>query len=73
MDSKLNDVDLHSATWLKLRDHIEARIQLLRVKNDRRLSLEDTAIVRGQITELKFLLGLEKSEPTQVADHGGAE
>ena len=50
--------DFTSPTWLRLKEHYEARLAALRIKNDGRLSLEDTARARGQIFEVKQILAL---------------
>lgn len=62
--------DAVSPTWLRLRAHIERRIQVLRVKNDKAMSPEDTAALRGRIAELKNLLTMDKPSPAIVADEG---
>ena len=48
--------DIQSATWQKLRQHIEARIDLLRRKNDHDADERATARLRGRIDELNSLL-----------------
>ena len=61
--SVLNKTDLQSAAWLKLREYITGRIEQLRRKNDTDLSKRDTHKLRGQIAELKMILGIESPPP----------
>ena len=61
--------DLISPTWARLRKHMEARLQSLRVKNDNDLDPIATAKLRGEVRALKNLLALSESQPRQmVAD-----
>lgn len=70
----LNQHDLQSAAWAKLRKHMEARLQALRIKNDTDLDPVATARVRGEIKNLKNLLALEnKPDPVTVADDAPGE
>jgi hypothetical protein len=59
LSADLNQNDFNSATWQKLRLHLEARLITLRARNDASMNAEDTARLRGQIAELKTLLALE--------------
>lgn len=66
-------LDSHERTtglWLKLKGHLEARLQRARVRNDGNLSPDETALVRGEIKALKGLLALGSDElppiPTAV-------
>ena len=57
---KLERHDFDSRMWVLLREHINERIQKLRVDNDRPQNTEQqTATLRGRILELKELLALE--------------
>lgn len=49
----------NSPLWIALKDHLTERLALLRGKNDAPLSVEETARLRGQIAEIKYILGLE--------------
>lgn len=52
-----------SQLWLKLREHFEKRLAVLRARNDKPASVDRSNVLRGQIAELKHLLQLadEKS------------
>jgi len=47
-----------SNEWITIKEHLEARLANLREKNDRAMSAEKTACLRGQIAEIKALLKL---------------
>lgn len=66
----LLESDLTAPTWLRIKDHYEARLDELRVKNDTALSPEQTARLRGRIAEVKLLLALADPEPppSEAAD-----
>ena len=64
----LNELDLHSQTIEKIRTHYEERLATLRRSNDKPASAEDTAALRGQIKEVKYLLALVNPDPAKVAD-----
>ena len=51
----------NSALWVKLKEHLTARLDLLRRKNDSPLSPEETSSLRGAIREVKTMLALEQS------------
>lgn len=53
---ELTEHDLHSELWQKMLPYLAARLALLRRKNDAQLTPEQTAALRGQITEVKNLL-----------------
>jgi len=59
--------DKESATWQKLKAHYEARLQVLRMKNDHPLPEEQRNILIGQIQEVKTLLALEVERPVMPA------
>lgn len=62
-DLALTYTDVHSTTWLKVRTFLEVRLDTLRRKNDSiNLTPEQTAVLRGQITELKNLLAAGVSQ-----------
>lgn len=64
--SKLNILkqsDINSQTWKRIKDHVEQRIEMLRRKNDSNLDEIETAKIRGQIAELKFIAELDKPAP----------
>lgn len=59
--------DVHSSTWVALRDYMRDRITQLREENDSGDS-EITAKRRGRIAELKDMLTLGEE-----AQHGGPD
>jgi hypothetical protein len=65
---KLTYEERHSALWVKLAEHLEARLDLLRAKNDNPIPAEETSRLRGQIREVKSLLALGQPETTVDAD-----
>lgn len=69
--------DLQSTMAGKLRRHVEARRQALRVKNDGDLDSIATAKVRGEIKAYKDLKNLfalsKKTDQTMVADDAPGE
>jgi len=66
--SQLSELDIRSTTWLKLVEIIDARINVLRKKNDNNMTPEETSTVRGQIKECKRFLALAKKAPPQETD-----
>jgi hypothetical protein len=53
---ELTEADLASALWLKIKQHLEARLDQHRRKNDNDLDPIATARLRGAIAEVKTLL-----------------
>ena len=51
--------DRQSQTWVKIKVHLNERLNDHRLKNDGRLSENDTAYLRGRIAEVKCLLDIE--------------
>lgn len=56
----LTPVERQDPLWLKLRAHMERRIDQLRRENDQDLEPAKTARVRGQITALTALIALDR-------------
>lgn len=54
----LDEFERRSALWLKIAAGAETRLAILRERNDRRLTAEETARLRGQIAEVKYLISL---------------
>jgi len=50
--------DFKNQTWQRLSDHLETQLAMARQQNDRHLSAEETAALRGRISALKELLNL---------------
>lgn len=72
---ELTTADRLSPTWLRLREHMESRLQAARVKNDHPLSEQQTAEIRGAIRCLKELINLGNDpaiRPVDVRGHGNA-
>jgi hypothetical protein len=63
----LTAVERTSSTWIKAEAFLKDRLQRLREKNDRPLPPDETALVRGQIAEVKALLRLGR-EPMPPID-----
>ena len=61
----LERFEFQSAVWLKLKKHLEARIDLLRKRNDRHHDERKTAQLRGSLAELKYICGLDAETPGQ--------
>ncbi|MGH8430422.1 MAG: hypothetical protein ACREUF_08470 [Solimonas sp.] len=64
----LSHNDRNSPAWVKLRKHMEARLQSLRARNDNDLDPIATAKLRGECRVLKNLLALGKPDPAMGAD-----
>ena len=47
--------------WLRLRERLQARLDLYRRQNDNDLTPEQTAMLRGRIRELKYLIAAGES------------
>lgn len=63
---KLTPQERDSEVWRKLNAHIEERIALHRVKNDKDLDPVQTAKLRGRIQELIYLQSISKDDPPVV-------
>lgn len=61
-------MEAQSQLWLKLKKHMQGRIDVLRAKNDGDLDTTETARLRGRIAAIKELIALEESSPIIVAD-----
>lgn len=67
---KLTESEIHSATWKRISEHFQARLDAHRKDNDGNLTHEQTTKLRGRIAEIKVLLGIaERDLPAPVADH----
>lgn len=53
---KLNPTERDSALWTKISAELEERLQTLREQNDGDKTPEDTAKLRGRISEVKTML-----------------
>ena len=61
----LSDSDKVSPTWLRLKKHLQGRLEALRNELEQDLPEEKTAKVRGRLAEVKSLLSLEKNSPPE--------
>lgn len=61
----LSVAERQSAVWLKIKAHLERRLDDQRKRNDGNLTADDTAKTRGRIAEIKELLKLGDA-PKQV-------
>lgn len=57
------DADRQQRWFRSFEESLQARLEALREKNDKAMSEADTAYLRGQISELKALLGDMKARP----------
>ena len=60
--------DFSSPTWTRLKEHCQARLLALRTQNDKTLSADETAKVRGRIAEVKRILALDNPAPIEADD-----
>lgn len=64
---KLEQHEIHSSTWVKLKEYLTERIDAQRKKNDSTdLTDLETAALRGGLRELKLLLALDQPGLTPV-------
>ena len=63
----LTPQDRQSSPWLKVKQHLEARLAKLRAENDGDLPIEKTAKLRGRIAEVKALMALD-ADPAPLND-----
>lgn len=69
---ELEDSEIESALWKKLRERIESRMITLRKQNDVQMSSEDTNVLRGKIAFAKELLGLDLTVNTADREASGS-
>ena len=67
---KLEEHEINSALWQKLKAHLEGELHKVRIQNDGDHDAIKTANLRGDIRRIKALLTLGKPAPTQVIDDG---
>ena len=51
-----------SHLWQSIKGHLQERLEVLRSKNDKPQDEIDTALIRGQIKEIKNLLVLDTNQ-----------
>lgn len=59
----LNRHDRDSAPWLKLKKHLEERLQKLRIANDAHMDEHRRARLGGRIEQIKAILALDSDAP----------
>lgn len=64
----LNAAEKNSAVWLKIKAHLEERLEKVRLQNDADLTPDQTAKLRGRIAEIKSFLALENPPPSIKAN-----
>lgn len=62
MSRVLQPEDRASATWMRIREHLEKRLVQLREKNDKTMPDYETENLRGRIAEVKALISLGNDE-----------
>lgn len=65
---ELTLADFHSATWQKMKKHLQSQLESYRKENDGNLDNDKTQRVRGRIAEVKRLLALEDPTPKVMDD-----
>lgn len=60
---KLTDLERNSALWLKVSGAMTERLQMLREMNDSSLTADETAKMRGRISEIKLILEWANPDP----------
>lgn len=61
-------MDRLNPVWVRLKQHYEARLQALRVQNDRPMDEGKRNIQIGRIQEVLALLDLDKEESTATSE-----
>lgn len=61
-------MERRSPLWRKLVEHYEARLQVLREKNDNSMTNDESEKLRGRIVEVKVFLGLDSDGPEIESD-----
>ena len=60
---EIYESDKQTSLWFKLNKHYHAKLEMLRRKNDKPQSEIETAMLRGQISEINAFLNLSKELP----------
>jgi len=64
-DVIFTDQDRYSSTWMKVEEHLRARLEAARTRLERATTEAETLKVRGQIVEIRSLMSLV-DEPMPV-------
>jgi len=59
----LTHVEKDSPLWRRLMGYLDTRLKRLRIENDAEKTPEQTAKIRGQIAEVKLMMGLNNDQP----------
>lgn len=59
----LDKVERNTTTWLKVYGYLTQRLVSLRARNDGDMTERETAMLRGQIAEIKALLAMGDDVP----------
>ena len=62
----LNTLDLQSPTWMKLKKHLELKLEALRKSNDGDFDADKTAKLRGRIAEVRAFLAIGDAKPPRI-------
>lgn len=54
----LNKQDLDSPAWKKIEEYLKLHLNINRRVNDNKLTMEDTAVIRGRIDMCKQIISL---------------
>jgi len=63
MTFSITEIEQLSPVWVRLTKHYEDRLEMLRKKLERPQSEIDTALLRGQIAEIKAFFALTAELP----------
>lgn len=63
----LTEHDRISETWRKLAEHLNEQLVKAHKANEKSISIEDTATLRGRIKLLRELIKLGNEQPTSAA------
>ena len=64
----LSRAEKSTAVWRKIQKHFQYQLARERRRNDGRMSVEDTAAIRGKIALLKELIVLDEVNPDAEPD-----
>lgn len=67
---RLDSAQINSSAWGDIRTYYEDRLQVLREQNDAPLPLDETALLRGRILEIKLLLAAGEARQKPIEFNG---
>lgn len=65
----LSEFDRGTATWHKLKAHLQARLEMLRTRNEKHVDERKTSQLRSSINELKYLISLDQDKPQEPPEN----